>query len=313
MRIILLILIAVVFTVFVSGCTSQEQCPGGCNDWDGCTKDYCSPDTRHIVGSQEYYTDYTCKHEPITPCCGNKICEPGECETCRDCSAEQCAPKACPRSCDDQNFCTEDYCSELTNYECKHITIKPCCGNSICESQENFENCLADCPMPMIVSGITPKENIRSINSDGSFNVYGNDTSVRGLQTYQILPASFQQNIKFNMTVEDISFNLKCFEGSVPIFEDLLTVNWSPYYYEFDASDHKIKGLAVIECIQTLTCKRSGTKLDKAVSGDKAMITYTFHFWRTEDIVIDCVSEVESKKPYQKVSKSFKIRFMHSD
>ncbi len=56
--------------------------------------------------------------------------------------------KICPVSCDDNNPCTNDYCSESTNYECRHSPIQPCCGNNICEEGENYEDCIQDCPPP---------------------------------------------------------------------------------------------------------------------------------------------------------------------
>lgn len=54
----------------------------------------------------------------------------------------------CPVSCDDGNECTKDYCSKETDYECRHDKMGNCCGNGICEDNENYENCLADCKLP---------------------------------------------------------------------------------------------------------------------------------------------------------------------
>jgi len=53
-----------------------KACPSSCDDGNPCTRDYCS-----------FATNYGCRHDPITPCCGNGICESGEnCETCsQDC------------------------------------------------------------------------------------------------------------------------------------------------------------------------------------------------------------------------------------
>src|SRR3989338_7559755 len=49
-------------------CDSDEKkCPDSCNDNNLCTKDYC--------GSE---TNYICKNDIITPCCGNNLCENGE-------------------------------------------------------------------------------------------------------------------------------------------------------------------------------------------------------------------------------------------
>lgn len=54
----------------------------------------------------------------------------------------------CPISCSDGDSCTRDYCNEGTNYECRHDKMFPCCGNGVCESSENYNNCLADCEAP---------------------------------------------------------------------------------------------------------------------------------------------------------------------
>jgi hypothetical protein len=54
--------------------------------------------------------------------------------------------KKCPNSCDDFNECTEDYCSDETNFKCVHKPIDNCCGNGKCEIGETYENCADDCP-----------------------------------------------------------------------------------------------------------------------------------------------------------------------
>jgi hypothetical protein len=52
--------------------------------------------------------------------------------------------KECP-SCEDNNSCTIDSCSEETDYECTHKQIIPCCGNGKCEEGENWSACQRDC------------------------------------------------------------------------------------------------------------------------------------------------------------------------
>ena len=54
----------------------------------------------------------------------------------------------CPSSCDDKNLCTDDFCSEQTNFKCSHKEITPCCGNKKCEQGENYLNC-NDCTKPI--------------------------------------------------------------------------------------------------------------------------------------------------------------------
>ncbi|MBN2142337.1 hypothetical protein JW711_03315 [Candidatus Woesearchaeota archaeon] len=54
--------------------------------------------------------------------------------------------KYCPNSCDDFDECTEDFCSEKTNFECVHKSLDDCCGNGRCELGETYETCTDDCP-----------------------------------------------------------------------------------------------------------------------------------------------------------------------
>ena len=47
-----------------------------------------------------------------------------------------CIPK-CPESCDDNNICTTDYCSNETKYACVHTKITGCCNNNTDCNNEN--------------------------------------------------------------------------------------------------------------------------------------------------------------------------------
>ena len=60
---------------------------------------------------------------------------------------EEPEAQTCPASCDDANACTDDLCSEQTNFECQHSEIIPCCGNTLCEEGEDFTTC-SDCEKP---------------------------------------------------------------------------------------------------------------------------------------------------------------------
>ena len=52
---------------------------------------------------------------------------------------------ACPDSCDDNNPCTLDKCSEDTDFICVNEPIAPCCGNDECEKGETASTCADDC------------------------------------------------------------------------------------------------------------------------------------------------------------------------
>ncbi|MFH0818323.1 MAG: hypothetical protein V1909_06860 [Candidatus Micrarchaeota archaeon] len=56
-----------------------------------------------------------------------------------------CETNLCPSTCNDDNMCTEDKCGKDTGYECKHISIMPCCGDGVCDSGETAASCLMDC------------------------------------------------------------------------------------------------------------------------------------------------------------------------
>jgi hypothetical protein len=54
----------------------------------------------------------------------------------------------CPKSCNDFNECTRDFCDKSTDYECAHEQIPGCtCGNGQCEQDkgENECTCSRDC------------------------------------------------------------------------------------------------------------------------------------------------------------------------
>lgn len=57
-----------------------KACPRGCDDGAFCTQDAC--------------IDGKCVHTPMTPCCGNKVCEAGEQQSCAiDCVQSEISPK----------------------------------------------------------------------------------------------------------------------------------------------------------------------------------------------------------------------------
>ncbi len=114
----------------------EKSCPTTCNDNNPCTTDACSQDT-----------NYNCKYEAITLCCGNSSCEENETK----CSCQQ----DCGNCSGNAGTCQEYYCS---NNSCLTKTITNCCGNGTCESNENFFSCPHDCQQDCPNLGALPIE-----------------------------------------------------------------------------------------------------------------------------------------------------------
>jgi len=124
-------------------CNGSEACVGdgcqagtplNCDDGDSCTSDSCDP----VAG---------CQNDPISPCCGDGLCDGGE-DQC-NCSADCGAPPSTETNCSDG---IDDDCDGAT--DCKDIdcigdpncAVGIVCGNGVCEgSGEDCFSCPADC------------------------------------------------------------------------------------------------------------------------------------------------------------------------
>jgi len=83
--------------------------------------------------------------------CINGICQGGIMLNCSDnigCTLDTCIePGTCSHSpsnlmCNDGQVCTSDICSTSG---CVNQPMQPCCGDNICDPEENCENCWTDC------------------------------------------------------------------------------------------------------------------------------------------------------------------------
>ncbi|MEM3555781.1 MAG: hypothetical protein QXF56_03640 [Candidatus Micrarchaeia archaeon] len=153
-----------------SGVCETPECSSNaeCDDTNSCTTDFCNnPNTCNAQ----------CTHTPITPCCGNSICEAGESySTCpqdccnSDCTGEdgKCHTECSPYCtgwltvCNNQNKGTK-LCSDLTHNVtcCNSISVcpnggtcqngncvAPYCGDGICNGGETQTTCCQDCGCP---------------------------------------------------------------------------------------------------------------------------------------------------------------------
>ena len=150
---ITVLITSLVFLILISGCSSK--CPDACDDNNPCTSDSCSEETNFqctnspvngkqpgcsadIACGSKTCKDGVCEVEYEIDCCGNEKCEMGE-------TYDSCADD-CP-DCGVDNACKTNTRFDYHNQECVSDIIIPCCGNDICdEDDETFENCLKDCP-----------------------------------------------------------------------------------------------------------------------------------------------------------------------
>ena len=118
----LLLLGVLLLVVFVSGCIGDEAVnPGGTTQQPLCAT------PKKMIGDVCCFDDNN-----------NNICDMDE--------------AGCPSSCDDSKPCTNDTCSGLTDFKCAHEMITPCCGNDICDNDEEVNNI---CPEDCVVIGIS--------------------------------------------------------------------------------------------------------------------------------------------------------------
>ena len=111
-----------------TGCVSD---PIDCNDGNPCTIDGCNP------------ANGLCVNEPISSCCGNGVCEPGE-DSC-----------ACPIDCGEpppnETNCADgidEDCDQLIDcddFDCEFDPICICIVDGQCADGEDCVNCPEDC------------------------------------------------------------------------------------------------------------------------------------------------------------------------
>lgn len=69
----------------------------------------------------------------------------------------------CPSSCDDGFACTEDVCE---NAVCISKPVSPCCGNRVCEGNEDEDNCALDCSRQRFDAGKSIEQAKNTVKSD---------------------------------------------------------------------------------------------------------------------------------------------------
>jgi hypothetical protein len=172
-------------------------------------------------------------------------------------------PEQCPSNCDDNDQCTTDHCSESTNYECKHDIVLQCCGNKICESDENYETCLADCSAPEeanIFKGKPIWEKIDMISDIAKTN------KEQALQYCKAIPqtgykydcfaaiAAASDDIDICLNIEDDSYRDSCYKDAAKETRDS------------DSCSKIVKDSKRDQCYMAFVTKEDYTVCDKLIN-----------------------------------------------
>jgi hypothetical protein len=121
----------------VSDCCGNLRCESGEN-YDNCALDCPECNDNNLCTTDSYdHVSQECRYEPVTPCCGNGVCDRGA-------ESRSSCPQDCP-DCNDRDSCTRDS-YDYNRQACKNEPITPCCGNGRCEEEETLAQCPADCP-----------------------------------------------------------------------------------------------------------------------------------------------------------------------
>jgi|GEM_PF-1387264 len=340
----------------------QTSCDA-CDDSNPCTQELCGRETAFKCKSiplsgprgecsgvtedckMVFCSNGLCITDTTPECCGNGYCERGESEeTClRDCgscpkscddgdlcTADYCGIStgygcvhekifspdcgtSCPLTCDDELNCTKDDCSNNTGFACTHTAIIPCCGNHICDSTERL-SCVEDCPL---------REN--KLNPLPRFK----GTS----EADWVYP--YEMNLVVQTQTENITFQVSCEknlpDGATQVFLPFITESISMGRFVKETVEASFNGF--IECAEGL-CDidsdyskegKRGTRIKTANRGAQARIYFYilfkekfFYDFGVEGRVpkdlptIHCNLTVSSDQPLQKISESFDLSFKPS-
>lgn len=100
---------------------------GDCNDLDPCTEDLC--------------IDSVCTYKPVTPCCGNSICEGDENNTCRrDCGGEEPSAqeimKEAEEIAEENHVKAAEYCEDIEDVKKRDV-----CFQTVAVTSEKADVC----------------------------------------------------------------------------------------------------------------------------------------------------------------------------
>ncbi len=161
------------------GAEVADPCPGGCDDGEPCTQDFCGP-----MG---------CQHEPVAGCCH----EDADCEDGDPCTDDLCLGGACTyapagdlccesdEDCDDGTVATVDQCRDR---RCRFV--RPCGSDAECDDGEG-------CTRDWCDQGGCANDPLADCCQDAGDcndgNVYTIDRCVEGVCVHEMLPGYCEQ------------------------------------------------------------------------------------------------------------------------
>jgi hypothetical protein len=135
------IIVLILLVIFISGCVQDQPKTKVChnnitvNENEECPLYWCGDKTCLLGTYKGYSEDCSTCPQDCGECPTNDLNEYSTTSTTTN-------EEYCPVSCDN---CTIDSCSSQTNYECIHNRIQNCCGDNICDSQDECNYCISDC------------------------------------------------------------------------------------------------------------------------------------------------------------------------
>jgi hypothetical protein len=217
--------------------------------------------------------------------------------------------KTCPASCDDTIACTADSCSVQTNFECVHEIQKPCCGNGICEPNEDSSNeCLEDCTVIKMTNFIHSYTGPDYMENDTYVFIHtgSNETDKK---------PDFYFNITADKTsLENIRSTYNCTDSATGHTLDSILVDrievvegYPEFGYEnkFDSADYTI--------FSSFYSKEMGTSIDVASLIVPKTVQFRISFFNKNYKIrsrLTCDFDFYFREPQKQVRKQLKISYI---